>query len=208
MKTSGLLEAHSETWQMATRHPFLDAVRDGTIATGAFETWLVQDYLFAADLLAFQTRLLARSPRRDQALLVGGLVALEAEMTWFEQKAEERSLGLDAARHPENAAYGDFLTSLERGEPYPAAITALWALERAYLEAWRSAAPGHTGYQEFVEHWTTTEFAGYVASLQTAADAALDEVTSAEWERAGAAFLEVARLEKGFWDIALPGDEQ
>ena len=72
--------------------------------TRAFEAWLTQDYLFAADLMVFQSRLLARAPRPDQAVLVGGLVAVEAELGWFEAKAGERRLKLDVSRHPTTSA--------------------------------------------------------------------------------------------------------
>ncbi|PRC46097.1 TenA family transcriptional regulator, partial [Mycobacterium sp. ITM-2017-0098] len=50
-----------ELWDAATRHRFLDAVRDGTIADQDFNRWLVQDALFVRDLLTFQARLLARA---------------------------------------------------------------------------------------------------------------------------------------------------
>lgn len=206
MEALGLLERHPEAWREATRHPFLDAVREGTLAAGAFEAWLAQDYLFAADLLVFQSRLLARAPRPDQAVLAGGLVAIEAELGWFEEKAGERGLELGASRHPTAREYGEFLMQLE-SEPYAAGVTALWAVELAYLEAWRSAAPGHPDHREYVEHWTTPEFADYVAGLQRAADCAL--APGSEGERAEAAFLEVARLERDFWEMAwsLRGDE-
>jgi formylaminopyrimidine deformylase / aminopyrimidine aminohydrolase len=201
MNTSELLERHPTMLRDATRHPFLDAVRRGALPAGAFEAWLTQDYLFAADLLVFQSRLLARAPRSDQAVLVGGLVAVEAELGWFEGRAGERGLRLEATRHPTTGEYRDFLLELEN-EPYAAGITALWALERAYLEAWRSAAPGHPDYREFVEHWTTPEFARYVAALEEAAGFALESGDWGEQERAEAAFLEVARLEKDFWEMA------
>jgi hypothetical protein len=38
---------------------------------------------------------------------------LETELSWFEKKARELGLALDASRHPTNAAYGEFLASLE-----------------------------------------------------------------------------------------------
>lgn len=204
MKAADLLERNPEAWQAATRHPFLEAVREGSFPSGAFEDWLVQDYLFVGDALVFQARLLPRAPRLAQAVLAGGLVAIEAELGWFEAHAEERGLALDAPRHPTTAAYRDLLAGLER-EPYPAAITALWAVERAYLEAWRGAAPGHPDYRQFVEHWTTPEFAGYVTGLEEAADAALEHCGEQERERAGTAFLEVARLERDFWEMAWSG---
>lgn len=207
MKASDLFERHLAAWREATRHPFLDGVREGTLSAGTFESWLAQDYLFVADLLAFQARLLARAPRPAQAVLAGGLVALEAELGWFEDKAAQRGLGLEIPRRLPPAAYRELLTRLD-SEPYTAGITALWALERAYLEAWKSASPGHPDYREFVEHWTTAEFADYVAGLEEAASWALRTGGEDERGRAEAAFLEVARIERDFWDMAWSGGDQ
>lgn len=146
MKAQDLLEHHASAWREATRHPFLDAVRDGTPSRQAFATWLAQDYLFVRDVLIFQARLLARAPRADQAVLARGLVAIEAELSWFEEQAERRGLDLQAPRHPTSAAYRDFLLRFLEHEPYPAAITALWALERVYLEANGIAATEDSRY--------------------------------------------------------------
>jgi formylaminopyrimidine deformylase / aminopyrimidine aminohydrolase len=201
MKAVDLLESNPAVWKGATRHPFLEAVREGSFPAGAFEAWLAQDYLFVRDALVFQALLLARAPRPAQAVLASGLVAIEAELGWFEEQAERLGLYLDKPRHPTTSAYRDLLAGLE-SEPYPAAITALWAIERAYLEAWRGAAPGHPEYRLFVEHWTTPEFADYVTGLEKAADDALRKSGEQERERAEAAFLEVARLETDFWEMA------
>ncbi len=204
MRARDLPPGYPAEWREAVSHPFLESVRDGSLPAGAFESWLAQDYRFVADLLVFQARLLARSPRPDQAVLAGGLVAVEAELGWFEEKAGERALGLDAPFLPATGAYRDFLAGLEN-EPYPVAITALWALEEVYLESWRGAAPGHPDYREFVEHWTTPEFADYVAGLEDSADAALRDAGEEERERAAAAFLKVCRLERDFWQMAWLG---
>jgi formylaminopyrimidine deformylase / aminopyrimidine aminohydrolase len=202
MKPSDLLEWHAAAWAVATHHPFLDAVGEGTLPPQAFATWLVQDYLFACDELAFQACLLARAPRRDQVLLTKGLVAMEAELSWFETQAQQWHLPLDASPHPVTAAYGAFLRSLDQ-QPYAAAMTALWGVELAYLEAWRSAAPGQPPYQPFVERWTSPAFADFVSHLQQAAAVAL---ASSQVDReAEQAFLEVARLEHEFWQMAWSG---
>ena len=201
MRAEDLISRHPEAWRGATRHPFLDSVRDGNLPVEAFEAWLGQDYLFVGYLLAFQARLLARAPRPAQGVLAGGLVAVEDELGWFEARARERGLKLDVARHPTTEAYRGLLDVLDE-DPYPVGITALWALERAYLEAWGSAAPGHPEYRPFVEHWTTPEFAGYVAGLGEAADAALGGDGVPE-DRVEAAFLEVASVERDFWEMAL-----
>ena len=56
MPTSDLLRDHPDAWDRATRHQFLLGVRDGSLPAGAFDTWLVQDARYVADLLRFRLR--------------------------------------------------------------------------------------------------------------------------------------------------------
>jgi thiaminase/transcriptional activator TenA len=187
-----LLARHADAWGRATRSPFLDAVRDGTLPPAAFDTWLVQDAHFLDDLLRFQARLLARAPRPAQAVLAGGCVALVEELDWFTRVAADRGLDLAAPRLPATVAYADLLDRLD-GAGVPTALTALWAVERAYLDAWTGALPGAEEYREFVEHWTVPGFAAYVSGLETAADGA--------GPPDDAAFLRVAEAEAAFWGM-------
>ena len=188
-----LLSAYGSAWELATRHPFLDAVRTGTVTAAAFDTWLAQDALFVADLLAFQARLLARAPRSDHRVLVGGLVALVEELEWFGEQASSRGLRLAVLPLPATRAYADLLLRLDR-VPYPVAITALWVIERVYLLAWRHASPAAPGYAPYVERWTSPEFASYVEELgRLAVDAGAPDD----------AVEEVLAVETAFWTEAL-----
>lgn len=193
MASSELIQRHAQAWRAATAHPFLDGVRDGDLPEGAFAAWLQQDHLFVSDLLAFQARLLAGSPRSAQKVLAAGLVALEAELTWFEQKAVRDGVVLRATPHRTTEAYRAELDRLLL-EPFDVGITGLWALESAYLEAWRGAAPGALEYRAYVEHWTVAEFADYVASL---------EMQAKDSSAAEATWLRIVHLEREFWDMAL-----
>ncbi len=192
MPVADLLARHADAWGRATRSPFLDAVRDGTLPPAAFDTWLVQDAHFLDDLLRFQARLLARAPRPAQAVLAGGCGALVEELDWFTRVAADRGLDLAAPRLPATVAYADLLDRLD-GAAVPTALTALWAVERAYLDAWTGALPGAEEYREFVEHWTVPGFAAYVSGLETAADGA--------GPPDDAAFLRVAEAEAAFWGM-------
>lgn len=180
-----------DLWTAATRHPFLDAVRDGTITDAAFDRWLCQDALFVADLLTFQSRLLARAPRAAQGVLVGGCAALVAELDWFEEQASRRGIALGVPPLPATLRYRDLLQRLDDA-PYPAAVTALWVIERVYLLGWTSAISATSPLAEFIEHWTTPEFAGYVDGLGALAtvDGHQDLID------------EVLRLEVDFWNMA------
>ena len=180
-------------WTAATRHPFLDAVREGTITDSTFDRWLGQDALFVGDLLTFQARLLARAPRPAQAVLAGGCVALVAELDWFEVQAARRGIDLEQPALPATLAYGGLLIRLDAA-PYEAAVTALWVLERVYLLAWASATSNNTSpFGEFVEHWTAPGFAGYVEALGELA------IMDGHDDLMG----DVLSHEVAFWDMAL-----
>ena len=180
-----------DLWNAATRHPFLEAVRDGTITDLAFDRWLCQDALFVADPLTFQARLLARAPRAAQGTLVGGCAALVAELDWFAEQAARRGLTLEVPALPATLRYRNLLQRLDDA-PYPAAVTALWVIERVYLLGWTSAKSPTSPLGEFIDHWTVPEFADYVQAL--GALAAVDDHQDL--------IAEVLRLEVDFWNMA------
>ena len=186
---SGVVDA---LWTAATRHPFLDAVRDGTIADVAFNRWLGQDAVFVADLLTFQARLLARAPRPAQGVLAGGCVALVDELDWFEAQAARRGIGLSQPALPATIAYRELLLRMDT-MPVDMALTGLWVVERVYLDAWSSAVSPTSPFREFVQHWTAPGFAAYVD--------ALGELASPEVHHELVA--EVLTHEVAFWEMAL-----
>ena len=202
MTAEKLIQSHATLWYDATHHAFLDQVRDGTLAPAAFARWLCQDYHFGVALTRAEARFLAGAPREDLELLASGVQAMVAELDWFERKAAERRIDLDMPLHPTARAYIDYLHTLTE-EPYSIQLTALWALERAYLEAWRTALPAAAVFREFVEHWTSDGFAAYVSELEAATNRVLEPAGDAEHE----AFRRVAQLERAFWQMAYPTRE-
>lgn len=204
MTADALLTRHAPAWEAATVHPFLAGVRDGSLAVDAFDRWLAQDHRFAQALVRAQSRIAAGAPFTDVGLLAGGVVATVGELGWFEEMAARRGLALDAPMHATTRAYCDFLLALPYSA-YPAQITAIWALERSYLESWEGARPGAQPYREFVERWTTDAFRSYVGDLEAAVDRQLDAPVGEQAREAEDAFVWVTHHERGFWDMAMSG---
>lgn len=200
MPIADLVSRHATPWRCATRHPFLAAVRDATVPKDAFDAWLGQDHRFVSDLLTFQARLLAKAPRQAQPVLASGAVALVDELAWFEQQAATRRIDLAAPARAATADYARLLGRLDEAA-VEVALTALWALERVYLDAWSFAAPGAPAYREFVTHWTTPSFAAYVDALAEAADNAL--AATATPPDLDVVLGQVLDAETCFWDMAL-----
>jgi formylaminopyrimidine deformylase / aminopyrimidine aminohydrolase len=191
-------------WTAATSHPFLDGAADGTLPTNAFDRWLEQDRLFVEALARAWGLLLAAAPVEDLGLLSDGIAAFVAEVAWFEELGTERGLAIPAEPLPATDAYNAHLLRMA-GEPYPVALAAMWAVEAAYLEAWRSALPGAPAYRAFVEHWADDAFGAFVARLESAADRALAGASAAEVDAAAGAIAETAGHEAAFWAMTFTG---
>jgi thiaminase len=202
MPVADLPDRDPAGWARATEHPFLAAIREGSVPEAAFDVWLAQDYRFVTDLLGFQARLLARVSRAAQPVLAGGLVALVDELAWFERCADARGLDLAVRPLPATVGYGGLLQRLDAAD-VAVALAMLWAVERVYLDAWSHATPGAPAYREFVEHWTAPEFGTYVTALAAAADDTLRRAGEPpaldQW------FADVIAAETEFWDMAWTG---
>jgi thiaminase len=198
MTADALVSRHTAAWQAATVHPFLAGVREGSVPEDAFDRWLAQDYLYVQALVRAQSRIAAAAPLADVGLLAGGVVATVGELGWFEEMAARRGVVLDALMHPATRAYCDFLLALTYSG-YPAQITAIWALERTYLESWEGARPGAQPYREFVKRWTTDGFRSYVADLQASVDRQLEAAVGQQAREAEDAFFWVTHYERAFW---------
>lgn len=179
--TAGLLAKHADAWYEATHHVFLDKVKDGTLPEEAFSTWLGQDYHFAGTLIDSQSLILFHAPRRDHSMLIGGLIALDSELSWFEENAVLFNIDLSRPVLPTARMYNDFLLALQY-QPYVVQLTCVWALELAYFDSWSTALPGEPKYKEFIDRWTNAAFKDYVDALESAVN--LELAAASKEERA------------------------
>ncbi len=196
-----LLSKHSEAWQAATVHPFLQQCQEGTIAAEQFNTWLVQDYLFVNEFTRLAARLIAIAPADHLDTLLGGMVAIKDELLWFRAKAVERDLALGAAMQPTCRTYCQVMRSLST-RSYAIQATAFWAIELAYNQGWQDHSPMPAPYAEFADRWGNAGFTDYVKVLEQQADSALAAASELEQQEAESIFLDTARLEKDFWQMA------
>ncbi len=200
LTTAQLLSRHGELWEAATTHKFLDQVRDGSLPEPSFARWLEQDYLFVVGLARAWGQLLRLAPVEDFPLLAGGIAAFSDELAWFGEIASSRELCLESKPEPTAAAYVSYLDHVAR-EPYAVAMTAMWGVEAAYLQAWQGARSDTERYADIVEHWASDEFEAFVAALAASVDREL-AANSELQGRAEQAFKDVARHEASFWDLA------
>lgn len=196
-----LLENHPQAWQSATVHPFLTQCKTGEILPSQFNTWLVQDYLFVIDFTKMLARVIAIAPPVHMDVLLGGMIALKDELLWFQAKAQERGLTLDV---PKQATCQEYCAMMARlaDTPYAVQSTALWAIELAYNQGWQNPGTMMPPYDEFADRWGNQNFTAYVGLLEQQANEALAMESEDVQHQAEQVFLDIARLETDFWQMA------
>jgi len=201
IKCVDLISENPLAWKKATRHPFLDECRSGTIKTNQFNTWLVQDYLFVIEFTRMAARLVTIAPVKHMDILLGGLSALKDELNWFREKATERSLNLTSARQESCELYCLFLNDLKE-YTYAVQSVAFWAIELAYNQAWQLPGPMVQPYNEYADRWGNQAFTEYVKMLELQANEALIEIDPETEKQLKKVFLKIADFEKDFWQMA------
>ena len=197
MTAHSLVRNAGPLWTEATRSPFLDALASGGLAADAFRRWLAQDYLFARDLMALQAILLSKAPRECHKTLIGGLTALDNEMSWFESHAARLQVDLGVPAHPTCRRYTDFLLRCAYTQPDSVLLAILFGVEASYLAAW-SALPPSGPYAEFIERWSNADYGAYVEALGGLAE---QHSHAAAQEH----FDEVLMHEREFWRMSWEG---
>lgn len=193
--------ADRDRWQRAVVASFLDGARDGSLDAASFDRWLVQDRLFLVALTRAWARLITVAPEQDLVFLSQGVVAFTAEIEWLETVATTRGIEVMAGGvpvEPATAAYDGWLQEVSAAA-YPVGLAAMWTVEAAYLDAWTAARPGHGDYRAFVDHWTSPDFAAFVADLEARVDRELQAAPEALREAALDAVLTALDHEAAFW---------
>ena len=130
-----LIERYRNEWDASTSaSPFIASVRSGTLDAGAFERWLAQDRHFIDGLYDAQLRIAALASGEARRALLQGVVALQEELDWLAEQSVERGIHLDVEPVDACLAFVEYLHTLSFA-PLAVALTAIWTVERSYLDA-------------------------------------------------------------------------
>jgi thiaminase/transcriptional activator TenA len=196
---SPLIRVAENLWEEATTARFLTAIGDGSLPDEALDRWLVQDRIFASELFRFQSILLGKVPESARRPVLGGLVAIDAELSWFGELWRQR--GLEPAEpHPVCARYTDFLLHAAYTDPASRLLQILYGVEVSYFAAWSALAEGELPagiHGKLIARWSNQEFEAYVGMLK--------ELTERHHHPDDAGFRRVLELERDFWRMTWEG---
>lgn len=210
--TADFLKQNHDLYSAATNHSFIASIRDGSIDAQNFKLWMEQDYHFVREFVRFVASVLVKMPRDspecDVDIILGGITALESEITWFRKEANFWQIFLERVTLLQpNKDYCAFLKQLEGSDtPFTVAISAFWLIELVYCVSFMSCLEkdAKTPFEliSTVKRWGSPEFHDYTLKLMKLVDKALENASKDEQKQAHEACVRVLELELKFWDMA------
>ncbi|GAB7345069.1 hypothetical protein MBLNU457_3477t1 [Dothideomycetes sp. NU457] len=224
--TTHLLSLSTSAHKTATTHPFLQQAGQNTLPPKLLSSWLRQDRLYALSYVSFIGSLLAKisipsNVQRAQSiewrvadLLIDALVNIKREIGLFEDILR-KDFGWggdqdDDRPRTQTKAYTDlFAGAGAANQSVLAGVTALWATEKCYLDAWRFArghiagdvVRGDTMREVLIPNWSSDEFEEFVTRIGGLLDelAKQESVTQADIVKCEDVWKQVLWAEANFW---------
>ncbi len=155
------LRSRSEPdWTAVVRHPFTEALFDGSMPNSRMRSYLVQDYQFVDQFLALLGAALARADSYPSRLAIAGSITVvtSEENTYFQRAFDELEVPeaerTDPERHEATAALGELMADMNTRGSYADILTVLVVAEWSYQQ-WAARAPERLPYNFLHSEWIT-----------------------------------------------------
>jgi thiaminase/transcriptional activator TenA len=205
----------TEAWAAAApiyaailRHPFIEELRDGTLAPARFQFYIAQDSHYLAHFGRALALLAARAPALPDALafirFAEGAVIVESALhqSFFRQFGVASRGAMEPACH-HYAHYLRSTAALEAVEVGMAAVLpCFWIYQEVGQHILGTQPPGDNPYQAWIATYAGEEFGALVQQAIAICDQAAAQATPAQRQAMTEAFVTAARLEWQFWDGA------
>lgn len=207
--TAGLWSGITDIYDAILAHPFIGGLTDGTLSSGAFAFYVIQDALYlrkyASALAAVASR--APSPRSAAMFARHSADAVATELELHSALLPELGISpdvIDAAEPaPVNLAYTSYMLSVIHGGSYAEGVAAVLPCYWIYAEVGSELVRrGSTDprYQRWIDTYGGEEFGAVVREVLAEADAIGPMLSASERDAARRHFRVASRYELMFWD--------
>jgi thiaminase/transcriptional activator TenA len=211
-----LRAARPDAWRAYVAHPFVDGLGSGTLPAAAFQSYLVQDYLFLIQFArAYALAVYKGRTLEDMRAALTGLKAiLDVEMDLHVRLCGRWGLSLqDLERSPEGRATTAYtryvLDTGQRGDLLDLHVAlAPCVIGYAEIATALAARPGSMSESNPYAEWIAEYSGPAYLEIAAAARATLDRLaarsmTEARFEDLADIFGQASRLEADFWSQGL-----
>ncbi len=209
--TEFLKEQARADWNIATQHPFTDALADGSLNPDLMRGYLQQDYLFVDQFVRLLATTIAHAPTLADSVPAAQFLGVVTgpENTYFLRSFEALDIQPHADPAPATVNFQNLMEEARLSGRYEIMLSVLVVAEWVYLD-WATPFVDRVGDLPFwLGEWITLHsgegFAGVVEYLRSQLDKAWVGLEDHEKAMVQEYFTEAVKREKAFFDGAWAG---
>lgn len=209
--TQHLQSLVADDWHAATRHPFTDALADGTLSRKKMAGYLQQDYQFIEGFVRLLASAVAHAPTLADAVPGAQFLGLICgpENSYFLRALKALEVPPTAPPASETIAFQKLMDQARRSGRYEVMLSVLVVAEWIYLD-WAIPFEDRAEALPFwLGEWITLHsgegFAQVVAYLRDQLDRVWETLDDDARTQVTSTFTEAVRLERAFFDASWAG---
>lgn len=211
--TDFLKHQAGEDWIVATKHPFTDALADGSLDLNLMRGYLQQDYLFIDQFVRLLATAIAHAPSLADSVPAAQFLAVITgpENTYFLRSFEALDIQPQSNPAPETVSFQNLMEEARLSGRYEIMLAVLVVAEWVYLEWATPVADRADALPFYLGEWITLHcgegFEGVVDYLRTQLDNVWDDLEDHQKAMVEEYFCEAVKRERAFFEAAWAGFE-
>jgi thiaminase/transcriptional activator TenA len=215
--TDELAEIGDPIWDAILDHPMVEQLGEGSLDEEPFRYWVRQDYVYLVDYSRVFAYGAASAPDLERMSTFAELLesTINTEMSLHREYAAQFGISEDeleaTAPSPTTRAYTDFLVRTAAtgtfGDLAAALLPCMWGFNVTGERLAEQGLPDHDRYAQWIEMYSSDEFAELTAWCQGLVNDVAADATDAERDRYRRLFETSAQYEYLFWDAAWRQEE-
>ena len=215
---SGMLHrAGARAWAMATGHPMVQGIADGSLPHETFRRYFEQNVLYLEDYARAISLIASKAPDREAltvlSLFLGQIVEHEipANLSFLERLGgDPAALGGVASLNPAAYAYTRHLLAVSAQGDVAEGLAAVLPCQWSYGEIARplvASAPADPIYADWIRMFGNDEYGALVDRTTALLDRLADPADEARMTSLFRIFERSTQYEVAFWDMAYGGPD-
>ena len=208
--TNYLKSLCAENWAVATKHPFCDALADGTLDLDKMRGYLVQDYQFIDGFVRLLASAIAHAPTLADSVPAAQFLAVITgpENTYFLRSF--KALGVvdtdwqEVDLRPATKGFQELMAQAAASGKYEEMLAVLVVAEWVYLSWATPVNPPKADLPFYFSEWITLHagdgFEGVVNYLRNQLDTQWSELDNVQRANIEQVFCKAVELERDFFD--------
>lgn len=209
--TDHLKSLTGENWLIATKHPFTDALADGSLSAEKMAGYLQQDYLFVDQFVRLLATAIAHAPTLADSVPAAQFLGVVTgpENTYFLRSFEALNVSAHAEAEPATRNFQILMEEARLSGRYEIMLAVLCVAEWVYLD-WATPFENKADDLPFwLGEWITLHsgegFQGVVEYLRGQLDKVWETLDQVQRDMVEDFFQEATRRERSFFDAAWAG---